>query len=210
MKNASPQKHSILTRSLHAALATAVITQLVSSQFMEPPAPDNIGNWIFSVHQYSGLVAAALAFGFWLTVFRRRGGTQLAFLFPWFSSKDRYRLRLDLLRHWRALRRFTIPKVRDNSALPPAIHGLGLLLMTAMAVSGTLYYFLNAGDPDARGVIGVIMFVHTNLANLVWAYLIGHAGIAMFHHYTAQQSLSYMWSFRDSTTSEGQNHEPQR
>jgi cytochrome b561 len=72
-----------------------------------------------------------------------------------------------------------------------------------MAVSGALYYLWNSGNPDAGGVIGVIMFVHTGLANLVWAYLFGHAGMALLHHYTLQQSLGDMWSLRGTQPTEG-------
>lgn len=76
------------------------------------------------------------------------------------------------------------------------MHGLGLLLMTAMATTGTLYYFVNTGDPDAGGLMGILMYVHKTLANIVWAYLIGHAGLAVIHHFTDNLRLSEMWSFR--------------
>ena len=40
------------------------------------------------------------------------------------------------------------------------------------------------------------MFVHHTLANLVRAYLIGHAGLAVLHHFAGHSSLAVMWSVR--------------
>ena len=65
-----------------------------------------------------------------------------------------------------------------------------------MAGSGTIYYFINNGNPDAGGLVGVVMFIHKTLASLVWAYLIGHAGLALIQHYLGNMSLATMWSFR--------------
>mgnify|MGYP003649509327 CR=1 FL=1 len=42
------------------------------------------------------------------------------------------------------------------------------------------------------------LLLHVTFANLVWAYLIGHAGLAILHHFTSKASLSEMWSFRAS------------
>lgn len=77
-----------------------------------------------------------------------------------------------------------------------AIHGLGLLLMTAMTASGTLYYFISTGDPNAGGLVGVTMFVHKTLVNIVWAYLIGHAGFAVVNRFGDVMSLRTMWSLK--------------
>lgn len=80
--------------------------------------------------------------------------------------------------------------------------------MTVMAATGTIYYFINNGDPDAGGIVGVLMLIHTTLANFVWAYLIGHAALAVIHHVTDNLSLSEMWSLRGNATveQEAQGH----
>ena len=48
----------------------------------------------------------------------------------------------------------------------------------------------------ATGRGGILMFVHHTLANLVRAYLIGHAGLAVLHHFAGHSSLAVMWSVR--------------
>ncbi|MBP1807019.1 hypothetical protein [Rubellimicrobium aerolatum] len=64
-----------------------------------------------------------------------------------------------------------------------------------MAASGSLYWLqvrlgLHSAEPDGM----LAMTVHLTLANLVWVYLIGHAGLAALHHLLRSLSLSTMWS----------------
>ena len=188
-----PSAHSIPTRVLHAGLAGGIVVQLVSSQFMDP---DGAGNTAFAVHQWSGLVASGLVVAFWANTMLRQHGTPLAEMLPWFSSAARAAVWRDVASHIAALKARKMPVHGDTAPLASAIHGLGLLLMTAMAVSGCVYYFINSGDPDAGGLVGVTMLVHTALANLVWAYLIAHAGAGVLAHLAGTLPLGHMWSLR--------------
>ena len=63
------------------------------------------------------------------------------------------------------------------------MHGLGLVLISAVATSGAVYFMqvalgLHSAEPDGM----IAMMVHLALGNLVWAYLIAHAGLAVLHH----------------------------
>lgn len=196
-------KHAFATRLVHAGLALAVVVQLLTSLPMEPPEPDRAGNWFFQVHQYSGLAAFAFVFAFWLVLALRSKGTEPAALFPWFSGARLRALRSDTRTHIAALLSRRLPAHDPHAALPSAVHGLGVLLMSAMAISGTIYYFINSGDPDAGGAVGAVMFVHRTLANLVWAYLIGHAGLALVHHYAHDIRLGEMWSLDRDAAGQG-------
>ena len=186
-------RHAIATRILHAGLATAVIVQLASSQVM---SPDDGGDTIFGVHAYVGLAAFALVLGFWLQSLMRQRGTPLGMLIPWFSGPRLSAVWQDFKAHLAALRHLRLPAHDTHAPFASAIHGLGLLLVTAMAASGTLYFVVNTGNPDAGGLVKVAMTVHTTLANLVWAYLIGHALMALIAHYGGTLSLRQMWSLR--------------
>lgn len=186
-------RHAIATRLLHAGLAVAIIVQLGSSQFMNP---DDGGDNIFGVHAYVGLTAFALVLAFWLQTAVRQRGTPWSMLIPWFSGARLAAVWADIKAHVTALRHLRLPKHDTHSPFASAIHGLGLLLITGMAASGTLYYFVTTGDPDGGGLVKVAMTVHTTLANLVWAYLIGHALMALIAHYGGTLSLGQMWSLR--------------
>ena len=193
-------KHSFATRIAHIGLALSVLTQLATSQVMKPAEHGHAGNTFFTLHEYAGLAAFLFVLGFWAAATFRCRGTEWGLLLPWLSGKRLAALWADAKAHLRSLARFRIPHYEPRSPFASAVHGLGLLLMTAMASTGTVYYFINAGDPDAGGLVGLVIFVHTSLANLVWAYLVGHGALALIHHFTQDLDLREMWSLtRDRT-----------
>jgi hypothetical protein len=191
----APSFHTALTRLLHAGLAGTIVVQLVSSQFMNP---DGAGNTAFEVHEWSGLAASGLVVAFWANTILRQRGTPLVQLLPWLSSSARAALWQDIVGHLAALKARKMPLHGESAPLASAFHGLGLLLMTTMAASGFVYYFINSGDPDAGGLVGLTMLIHTTFANLVWAYLVGHAGMGILAHLTGTLPLGRMWSLRQN------------
>ncbi len=99
--------------------------------------------------------------------------------------------------HLRTVVRGRLPAYEETSPLASAVHGLGLLLMTTMAVSGGVYAAqvwagLQSPEPDGS----LAMTVHFALANLVWVYLIAHAGLATIHHFGKSAPLGKMWRLR--------------
>lgn len=194
MTSTSPSRHGLATRIAHVGLALAILTQLGTSLVLRPDEGGHPGNVAFEIHEYAGLAALGFAFLFWLAMVTRNGGTPRGLLFPWFSAKRRTALWADTVAHLKALTRLRLPDFTENAPFAAAVHGLGLLLITAMALSGATYFFINTGDPDAGGLVGAVMTVHRGLANLVWAYLIGHGALAFLHHFTRHLDLRDMWS----------------
>jgi cytochrome b561 len=195
MSSSSP-RHSLTTRFFHASLAGAVIVQLLSSVWMRRPRGTEPGNILFPIHEYAGMVALALAFLFWVTVLRRRVGTAPGALIPWFSAERLRALWADVGTHLRAARAFTLPPHQDHAALPSAIHGLGLLLISYMAVSGTYWYLMSLAGLGRSIYVKPFLELHGLFGNVVWAYLIGHAALALLHHVTKNLSLGVMWSLK--------------
>lgn len=189
-------RYALTTRLWHASLATAIVLQLMTSLVMHGPGRDRAGDWLFEIHEYSGLVALVLALGFWLHVLRRRTGTSTRTLVPWFNAERRGAVRADIKTHWIALKARRIPVYEDTAPLATAIHGLGLLLMLGMATTGTVFFVGLYFGIQKTGLFPLDLDVHKLLANLAWAYLVGHAGMAMLHHYWKHSSLSEMWAFR--------------
>ena len=201
MKTPSKTVYSAGIRLFHACLALAVLSQLVSSQFMQVPREGRPGNWVFEVHEYSGLFAMTMALGLWVVIITRVGGTDMGLLLPWFNAARRAAFWADTKRHWTIARTFRLPEYQQTSPFAAAIHGLGLLLITAMAATGSLYWLGSiAGYQDGLAV-WLAINLHGVMANLVWAYLIGHAGMALIHHFTGGQTLRVMWSTSASTSS---------
>jgi cytochrome b561 len=187
-------RHSLATRAIHALFATSIIVQLGSGAIMRGPHRGQPGDWLFAAHEYAGLAAAGLAFGFWLILMARRQGTAMGQLFPWFSDRRLIALWEDVAYHGKALMAARLPEYREDSTLASAVHGLGLLLMTAMAATGCIYLFGQYEGAQRAALFSLDLIAHKLLANLAWAYLIGHAGLGLIHHYTTRFSLGDMWS----------------
>ena len=190
-------RHNRATRLLHAGLALAIVTQLLTSLSMHGPDDVQSGDILFLVHRYSGLLATVLAFGLWVTILVRSRGTELGALIPWFSGRRLAALWHDVKVHAGAAVKLRLPEPDPQAELPSAIHGLGLVLISAMAASGAVYFVqvslgLHSAEPDGM----IAMTVHLALANLVWAYLIAHAGLAVLHHLLRSMHLSTMWSLK--------------
>lgn len=181
-------RHSLATRLIHAGLTIAVIIQLSTSLVMHAGRP---GDPFFQVHIFSGLTAMVLVTLFWIIAVVRTGVTDPGMLLPWFSRARRQALWQDIRMTLAALGKGRLPPYREASPLAAMVHGLGLLLMTAMAASGTLYFFL----ADTRlGFVEWVIEAHKLLASLVWVYLMAHSLMALIHHFAEGVSLSRMWS----------------
>ena len=88
--------------------------------------------------------------------------------------------------------RLPVPVV--ESPLASATHGLGLLMATVMAVTGAVVYFQMGVDGGMTDLGHQALAIHRPAANLMWAYLIGHASIALLHQMSGHQVLQRMFS----------------
>lgn len=178
---------SYVTRGLHLTLLSIVIYQLVSSNFMHWPFPGEAPGLAWSSHEYLGLVSFVVVFSFWFWTLVRSGETEFVRLFPWFSPRALRAVLRNAREELHNLMHLRFPD-HDGGPLVSAIHGLGLLGVTGMAVTGTVYYV-------AHGTVlgSAAMFVHESVANLIWAYLIAHAGMAVLHHLMGADIFSRMF-----------------
>ena len=189
-------RHSLLTRWSHVALASTIIIQLLTSLVMNGPHRGRPGDVLFTVHEIFGILALVLAFAFWCVVALRRRGTPVAMLFPWFSPRRVRDVWRDGMDHIGQVLRLRLPAFEEESPLASAVHGLGLLLMSVMAVTGTVWFVNDLWIHASNTFTRVDIVSHHLFANLVWAYLIGHAGLAVVHHLAGQASLGTMWSVK--------------
>jgi len=180
------------TRILHLALIATVLHQLIGSNFMERPLPGDDPGLPFLLHEGVGMGGFGLVLLFWLwTLLRDRRETSLARLMPWLSSSGRRAVLADIGASLRGLARLEAPP-GGHAALAGAVHGLGLLTLTALALTGASWFLLFAGTPLG----GIVIGMHGFFANLMWAYLIGHASVAILHHAVGDEVLSGMFWFR--------------
>ena len=74
-------------------------------------------------------------------------------------------------------------------ALAGAVHGLGLLAATGMALSGATYFFTERSSPVHR----LALASHHLIANLMWAYVIGHVSLALIHRLRGDDIFARMF-----------------
>jgi hypothetical protein len=180
------------TRIIHLLLLLLVVLhQLIGSQFVSRPLPGDTPEWPYLMHEYVGLAGLGVVLAFWIWTLFRRGETRLGRLFPWLSIGRVRDVLADLNEQvFHRLLKGCAPD-DGSGALASAIHGLGLLTVSAMAATGAVFFFAE-GTGVARAALGL----HRLLANLMWAYLIGHAALAALHQLLGDDVLSRMFWFR--------------
>ena len=183
---------SVTTRILHLSLLLAVLHQLLGSLVMEGPTPGAPVDAFFSLHEFGGLTSFGFVSLFWVWTLVRRNETSLGALIPWFSPVRLTSVWGDLKLHVRALLDLRLPD-DDRGALASAVHGLGLLTVSMMAVTGT--FSLVVSPELATGVIAV----HKTVANFMWAYIIAHASLAVMHQLNGRAVLRQMFLFKSKS-----------
>ena len=184
------------TRILHSLIALTITFQLFVSFAMDHPEADRpmsqAGAFWFEWHEWVGLAATAVLLASWiyrLVNFKRLEQGQL---FPWMNATGRKALVTEtgqfLTLKWKAL--------ADTGALAGTIHGLGLLIATAMAVTGSILYIGLWPANVVNANVHNMMEVHSTLATVMWIYLYGHTIIALWHQFVGHSSIVKMFSWR--------------
>jgi cytochrome b561 len=179
-------RRTLPTKLLHAALLLSVLWQLGASGLVERPRTGQPGNVFYEVHQIVGLTTLGLVLAFWLWSVVRRSETPLVALFPWLSRHRLSAILADLKIHWALLRQRRLPDGDVETPLASAVHGLGLLTALAMGATGAWLYTQSVPAD-------LVLEVHKAVANLMWAYVVGHAGLALLHQATGHPALKRMF-----------------
>lgn len=187
MPTSDPTRRTLATRALHGALLLAVLWQLIGSSFIERPRTGQPGNLMYDLHEIVGLSTLGLVVAFWLWSLVRRRETPFGALFPWLSARRLKAVGTDLARHWAQLKRLRLPGGEAETPLASAVHGLGLLAALAMGASGA--WLFTQAVPG-----GLVLETHKLVSNLMWAYVVGHAGLALLHQASGHRVLQRMLS----------------
>ncbi len=190
-------KYDLMTRWLHAGIAGLVIIQIVCSEFMEPPSPGQtvpaVSLSFFRIHETSGLTAMFVVALHWLWNLTGHVSGGWGHLFPWFSREQRDPFYSDL----RAVPRWMhegIPAQEDQTiSLAGAVHGLGLVVVTAMGATGTAVFLGMGPDGSMSGLVAAAREVHGFIANFLYVYLVGHVGMAIIHWWLGHGIIGRMF-----------------
>jgi cytochrome b561 len=187
-----------IVRWLHAGIALTVVIQLTTSGIMQVPQPGRAllepQHFFFVMHEWSGMTLVALLVLHWLWVSGGHLAGGWGHLYPWFS---RSRLRalfacLKALPAWLREAHSLPPKTMDP--LAGAVHGLGLLTITAMALTGAAMVLGMGSGGSMGGFLRAVRWAHVFIASLVWAYLFGHVAMAVLHQVRGERLVTKMFN----------------
>ncbi|WP_340149423.1 cytochrome b/b6 domain-containing protein [uncultured Sneathiella sp.] len=184
------------SRLLHLLFAVGITAQLLVSNVMEEPDDGYPGDFFYEIHERIGVSILALLVIYWLWSLLRRGPLRLGHLFPWLSAAGRRALIEDIRRYISAILTVTLPGTKEPSPLAGAIQGLGLLVATGMAASGSVIFFFAPETGELRGALHEVEDIHEAFGVLMWTYLALHVGAALLHEIFGQRILFQMFSFR--------------
>ena len=190
------------TRALHLLLLFAVLHQVISSKVISRPLPGDAPSTLYMLHEYIGMATLVIVLTFWVWTLVRNGETRLAALFPWLSPRRIRAIVDDGMDQLHAVRAGEWSG-ESSGSLASAIHGLGLSIVTVMGVTGTVLFF-------SHGLVAHhAMDYHRFAANFMWAYLIGHAGMALLHHLLGSDVVRRMFWLRRGITISAATPEPE-
>jgi len=178
-----------VTRTLHTALATAVVIELALQAVMRVPPGigQGLDDWnrqAFELHSHFGPVLTLLCVLYWLWICLPVSRPGIAQLFPW----RRRARRSELEREFVDLLRRQLPLRRPAGTLARTVQGLGLLAVTASVLGGTVSYFGYYTRVPVPGRVLHWASVELVITSwLVWSFVIGHVSMALLHRIASRR-----------------------
>ena len=188
------QRWSKITRWLHALIALSLTIQLILSLVLAPPDElddaSELAKAAMEGHELIGLIAAGLLLLHWIWMLIPNNDVKLANLFP-IMGAGLQQTKSDI---GYILKNKMLPRA-DHGGLSGLVHGLGILIASAVAATGVGLYVVM--DFTTQGfenpLFEEIAEVHELFGNLMWAYLIAHVFAAALHEYTDEPIISRMF-----------------
>lgn len=195
LNNSSPWDRG--TRFLHLGLALTVSLQLLSSLVIRMPKPDRpltgIDSLVFEIHEWLGISALAIVLLHWGWSLWAADGYGIHHLLPWNRAGQ-----AGMAREISLVKKRQLPPGGPHAKIAGLVHGLGMLAVTAMALSGAALFFWMPENGALTPFTRNAKSVHEFLSTLVWIYWGGHVAMGLLHQYAGDNSLRAMFSLRRS------------
>jgi cytochrome b561 len=191
-------KYDLTTRRLHAGIALGASVQLCTSLFMDVPAPGQPlvepGYHVFLVHRWSGIGLVTVVVLHWLWGLSGHVTAGWGHLFPWFSGSRLRGLISDIKDIPRWFQGNLPAQQEETIPLAGAVHGLGLLAVSAMAASGTTIFFGMGPQGSMDPLVAWVREGHMLMGNILWVYFFSHAGISLLHQLRGDRLITSMFN----------------
>ncbi len=183
------------TKIIHLFLAITVVLQLLSQIWMFVPSPDKqpesqLEAWLFVIHLIVGLLVFCFVAVRLLSVIEDEDESKK--LYPWTNREYAAKLWLEI----KTVRfgQGALPAERDSS-IAGTVHGLGLLLVLSLGLSGILFYMGLAPDGAMDMITTFFRSGHEFLAIFLWFFLIGHVGMFVHHSLKGKHNIREIFTF---------------
>ncbi|CDQ09064.1 conserved membrane protein of unknown function [Acidithiobacillus ferrivorans] len=163
------------TRWLHMGLSSTLTFELFGGFLVSDPNT----RMYFIIHEWAGLLAAAVLLVEWLWIY---ADGQSSILFPW-NANGLSMIKADMA----TLFKGTLPQTGRTVGLPGFWHGIGILTMTALAITGVLIFLVIPGgrgassSPAGAAAFTTLSGIHRYISYMAWVYWIGHVSAAILH-----------------------------
>lgn len=191
-------KYDRVTRWLHAGISLGVAIQLSTSVFMNVPRPgvplQEPGFHLFEVHRWSGITVAGFVLLHWLWLLTGHATGGWGHLFPWLSPARLRALAADVKDLPKWLMGALPGQQEETTPLAGAVHGLGLLLITCMAVAGGIIFFRMGPHGSMTPFVAKVREAHMYAGEVLWFYFGGHVGMALLHQLRGDRLITNMFN----------------
>jgi len=214
-------KYSASIRWIHLILALFITVQLSIGEIMDVPGEDDhpaqlTGQMLitpayahenhvsaaqaeeeglFEVHEIIGLSLIVVLLLRWFLAGTSTQGGSWRVLFPWLSKSGREDLIQDIKTEPKMWLQGELPVPSDKDAIAKTVHGLMILTVTGMVLTGLALYFGWNEHGKQTELIEMIGGVHGVLAGLMWALVGGHVFMALLHQKLGHRLLQKMRPF---------------
>jgi hypothetical protein len=133
----------------------------------------------FTIHERAGLLADAVLLVEWLWIY---ADGQSSIIFPW-NGNGLSMIKTDMA----ILFKGRLPQVGRTVGLSGFWHGIGILTMTGLAITGVLIFLVIPGGRGASsssaGAAAFTMLsgIHRYISYIAWVYWTGHVSAAILH-----------------------------
>jgi cytochrome b561 len=190
-----------INRILHALFASMIVFQLFSEEMMKrPKLVDGVPRirtdgqiFFFEMHEWFG-IALMLIIGLRIALVLGNAD-DMRRLMPFFSCQRMKGVFTEL----KEIPGWFVGKLRapsDEDCLSGFVHGLGILLALAMAITGaTMLVGMDEVDGTMNEFVHTMKEVHEVLGELLWYYVIGHVAMGLYHQIKGHRSLQRISPF---------------
>jgi len=192
------------TRLLHWGFALLIPLQLLSEELMKRPKPgrirDDMQIFFFEMHEIIGWIAFILVTARIIWALISVDSSWLR-LYPYFSPTGRQMLMYELKHEVPGWFKGKLPNPSRERCMASAVHGLGLLLVTAMGVTGVMMALGMEESGLMTGIIHEAKEVHEMLGGLLWVYIIAHVSMTALHMLLGHPMLKRIFSLNPNQQS---------